>query len=1127
MGKRIFAGSRDSVRYRFLLVVGSVLLTICAMFAWYIAREYRLVQSTAEKRSASYASALKEHAERVIAQADSCLRDLEDDITDNGGIAFSQSERFYRKLSLAVKGGPQFSSAYVVDRNGMIIAHSQQFRMPPVDVSDRDYFIYHRTTPSSNLYISKPFTSRVSGTARFSLSRPLRDSHGTLIGLVALTYETSYFERFYTSIDVGQRGRVILATTAGDVLAYEPHHTGSFSGTLAASPLFATHLPARAKASLQMRAPISGDMSILSYQRLDAYPLVAVVSFSKTEAVYPWRVALYQQSLLLIMLMAMVAFLSYLFLRQLRTLEEARNQLESQKDDLQLKAELLDSASDAILMMDETGRLLYFNHALCSISGRSKGELESTLIQDIEPPEHAAQVLDNIRGLIASGSDAVFESAYLGASGETIPIEVHARPVSIGGAARVLSVVHDIRDRHETERRMAAIVREWQETFDAVEDAIWLLDLDRSVVKANRATETKFGIPLRQVVGKRCCDVMHVDSTPHDACPFDEMLKSGRRATTQLRMGMRWYEVTLDPVFDEHGAITKAVHVLKDISGLKQSELREHIRSEILERIARGERLSDLLGFIARSIEQERPGALCSILLASKDNKRLLIGAAPSLPDAYNIAVHRTRIGEGIGSCGTAAYRRERVVVEDIATHPFWKGFTAAEEAGLRSCWSEPILSSAGTLLGTFAIYHREPAAPGPAEIRLIEQASAFAGIAIERSRNEEERAELEEQLHQSQKMEAIGHLAGGMAHDFNNLLTPIVIYADMLKKTVPLDDSKGRSKLEAIISASHKARDLTQQLLSFGRKQVMQMKITDLNELISAFITMVRRTLRESIEITLRLSPQQQIITADRSKLEQILLNLALNAQDAIADTGSITIETGQILIDDEYARLHPDLIPGTYVMLQFADSGCGMPETVLKHVFEPFFTTKQAGHGTGLGLANVYGIVKQHNGHVEVQSTVDKGTSFRFYFPAAEGVPEAAANQHQGDQCALAGKGTVLLVEDNDMVREMALELLEELGYTVLAEGHPEQALEMACRNETAIDLVITDVVMPGMDGKRFFEQLREQRPEIGKVLYMSGYNNAIMTPGGILQDGVHFLQKPFTIDAFQAKVLEILEG
>ncbi len=265
-------------------------------------------------------------------------------------------------------------------------------------------------------------------------------------------------------------------------------------------------------------------------------------------------------------------------------------------------------------------------------------------------------------------------------------------------------------------------------------------------------------------------------------------------------------------------------------------------------------------------------------------------------------------------------------------------------------------------------------------------QAANFAAIALERSRNEAERAELEIRLGQSQKMEAIGQLAGGVAHDFNNLLTPIIVYADLLKRALANEETL-LPKIDGIIKASHKARDLTQQLLSFGRKQVLQMQNVDLNEVVSAVHSTIRRTLRENIDVRMQLSTHPGIIRVDRFKIDQIILNLAINAQDAIAETGQVTLETSQIVIDDEYARRHPGMQTGRYVLLAFKDNGCGMSDEIMPHIFEPFFTTKQVGHGTGLGLANVYGTVKQHKGYITVQSEVGVGTTFSMYFPLVDG--------------------------------------------------------------------------------------------------------------------------------------------
>ncbi len=673
--------------------------------------------------------------------------------------------------------------------------------------------------------------------------------------------------------------------------------------------------------------------------------------------------------------------------------------------------------------------------------------------------------------------------------------------------------------------QVSVSAKEWSGTFDAIEDAVWVLDRARQIVHANQASQRLFGKSSAEVVGLHCCQVLYDKILPRDDCPFEAMLQTSRRASVQLLRDRRWYEVSVDPIFADTGEIIKAVFVTKDINELKNAELREHVRSEILERIARGEPLPQLLAFIVTIIERELHGAICSIMLVDEEGKRLLNGAAPSLPESYNRAVNRTRIGEGIGSCGTAAFRRERVVVEDIDTHPFWHGFAPAQAAGLRSCWSEPIISSGNTVLGTFAIYHQQPTMPGDEEINLIKQAAAFAGIALERSQGEIERAALELQLGQSQKMEAVGQLAGGVAHDFNNLLTPIIVYADLLKRGLT-NDEKLLPKVEGIIKASHKARDLTQQLLGFGRKQVLQMQCLDLNEVITSFQSIIRRTLRESIEIKLQLSAYPAIIHADRAKIDQIILNLAINAQDAISETGEVTIETGQVTIDDEYARLHHGMETGRYILLAFKDTGSGMSDEVMRHIFEPFFTTKQVGHGTGLGLANVYGTVKQHHGYIAVQSKVGAGTVFSIYFPLVDELPVSSGQDANIVAMAVAGNETILLVEDNDIVRDMVADLLEGLGYRVHVADHPEKALELVRQHMGEIDLLITDVVMPGMNGLQLFEQINAACPDIDRVLYVSGYTNNAIVTGGVLAEGVHFLPKPFTVDALTTKVRSLLQ-
>jgi PAS domain S-box-containing protein len=383
------------------------------------------------------------------------------------------------------------------------------------------------------------------------------------------------------------------------------------------------------------------------------------------------------------------------------------------------------------------------------------------------------------------------------------------------------------------------------------------------------------------------------------------------------------------------------------------------------------------------------------------------------------------------------------------------------------------------------------------------------------------EQKELEGMLVQSQKMEAIGTLSGGIAHDFNNLLTPIIGYADMLLRELAGFGGKV-DRAERIIQAAMKARDLTRQLLTFGRKQTLDKQVLDLNDVVERFADMLRRTIRENIQITLSLSPSATIIRADRTQIEQIIMNLVVNAQDAIAGKGSIIIETASVMLDEEFVRSHPASKPGRYILMAVSDSGCGMDKAILNHIFEPFFTTKNIGEGTGLGLANVYGIVKQHEGTVWVYSEPGHGTVFKVYLPCVDESLPGESAEPEADYAATPSGGKVLVVEDNEDVRVMVCDLLRDLGYTVLETEEPLQAISLIADN--VIDLLITDVIMPGMNGPELYDNLLERQPGL-KVLFMSGYTDNIVSNHIELKDGLNFIQKPFTLQGMSRKVADLL--
>ena len=396
-------------------------------------------------------------------------------------------------------------------------------------------------------------------------------------------------------------------------------------------------------------------------------------------------------------------------------------------------------------------------------------------------------------------------------------------------------------------------------------------------------------------------------------------------------------------------------------------------------------------------------------------------------------------------------------------------------------------------------------------------------GAIVLNARDVTERRKLEEQLRQSQKMEAVGQLAGGVAHDFNNLLTAILGYCSLMLDEVPQEDPL-RQDLMEIQAAGERAAALTRQLLAFSRRQMLQPQVVDINTLIKQLEKLLRRLISEDVELVASLADDLQPVRVDPASIEQILVNLAVNARDAMPVGGHLTIETSNVEIDDAYTLTHVSMQPGPYVMLAVGDTGRGMDAATAARVFEPFFTTKEQGRGSGLGLATVYGIVKQSGGYIWVYSEVGHGTVFKVYLPPARTRALPRPNDARPRESA-HGWETVLLVEDEDAVRALAREVLRRHGYIVLEARHGVDALRVAERHPDTIHLMVTDVVMPHMSGREVAERLNTVRPHM-KVLFISGYtDHALMNRE--LAPGSAFLQKPFTPEVFARKVRHVLDS
>jgi nitrogen-specific signal transduction histidine kinase/ActR/RegA family two-component response regulator len=392
-----------------------------------------------------------------------------------------------------------------------------------------------------------------------------------------------------------------------------------------------------------------------------------------------------------------------------------------------------------------------------------------------------------------------------------------------------------------------------------------------------------------------------------------------------------------------------------------------------------------------------------------------------------------------------------------------------------------------------------------------------------ERKRAEDERGKLQAQLNQAQKMESVGRLAGGIAHDFNNMLSVIIghteIALDQVDSAQPLHED-----LDEILRAAHRSAHLTRQLLAFARKQTISPKVLDLNETVEDMLKMMRRLIGEDIDLLWKPGRDFWPVKVDPAQIDQILANLCVNARDAISGVGKVTIETVNVTFDEAYCANHIGFVPGEFVLLAVSDDGCGIDKETQEKLFEPFFTTKGVGQGTGLGLATVYGIVKQNNGFINVYSEPGQGTTFKIYLPRHQG--KAEQMQKEGPAApAVHGHETILLVEDEPAILSMGKAMLERLGYRVLTAGTPGEAIRLAEEHPGEIHLLMTDVVMPEMNGRDLAKNLLSLYPNL-KRLFMSGYTANVIVHHGVLDEGVHFIQKPFSRKDLAAKVREALE-
>ncbi|GAW68793.1 histidine kinase [Geoanaerobacter pelophilus] len=751
---------------------------------------------------------------------------------------------------------------------------------------------------------------------------------------------------------------------------------------------------------------------------------------------------------------------------------------------------IFNATNEAIFLHDiEAGRVLDVNQRVLDMYGYTREEAlcgDLSLFSSGLAPYSQSDALAKVRQTVNAGPQ-VFQWLARRKNGEQFWAEVSLRRITTLGRLAIIAVVRDVTERKRQEDAIKEKNAHLRFFFEYAPASLAMFDTKMRYLQVSRRWQSMYGLGERNLIG-----LSHYDVFPEMSERWKEMHRRGlagevlrEEADPFVRADgtVQWVRWEIRPWYEAVDRVGGIVIFTEDITQRKQIE----------DALSANERF-------LRMLTDQVPGMVGywdSELRCGFANKAYQEWFGKSTEQMIGITL-KDLLGEELFA------QNEAYVRKALSGEPQHFERTLVKPGGeVGYTWAHYIPDRVGGVTRGFYVLVSDVT-----ELKLAEA----------------EKVRLESQLQQAQKLESVGRLAGGVAHDFNNLLTVILGLAQLGMRELDPQDPV-RNRLEGIRQAAEKSAALTQQLLGFARKQTIAPKVLELNQTVEQMLGMLRRLVGENIDVVWRPAPELWAVKMDPSQLDQILANLCVNARDAIADVGRITIETANARLDKDYCASHFGFFPGDYVQLTVSDDGCGIDKETMARIFEPFFTTKELGKGTGLGLATLYGIVKQNSGFINTYSEPGAGTSFKIYLPRydaarADSLPEPE------EKPASRGHETILVVEDEPTIREVAISLLQLQGYRVLAAGLPREAIELARAHADEIDLLMTDVVMPEMNGRELARSLLAICPRM-KALFMSGYTANVIAHHGVLDDGVNFISKPFSLTDLAEKVREVLDA
>lgn len=791
---------------------------------------------------------------------------------------------------------------------------------------------------------------------------------------------------------------------------------------------------------------------------------------------------------------------------------------------------LFDQAPGAILLISpEDGAIVEFNRAAHENLGYTREEFSKLRLADIKAIGGDSDVRKRMK-LILANNPHVFQTQHQTKTGEVRDVRVSASVLPLHGKPYVQSVYLDVTDTRRAEEALRDSESRFRGLIEAAEDCIFTKDRDLRYTQVNPAMARLFGRPAAELIGLTDDELFGPESAKHIRA-VDRRVLAGETVeeedTKPAAGAPRTFQVIKVPIYDDSGAVTALFGIARDVTERKRTENELRRRNHILGSLSQTARLligtehwethiKDILAQLG-----EATGVFRMRLLEIKRDQsgkpflsERCCWSSACIPSAYS--VHRQdknhpnarevlkwirRLGDAgppNGAPVTSAADHERFVhTAGECSVLFLPVYAGSEPCGVLA-FDECLRGQPWSDL----------------EVEALRAAAGLIGAAIQRDRVAGATRELESQLRQAQKMEAVGQLAGGVAHDFNNILTAILgnveLSLDALQADLPANDPLMEG-LQQVEHAAHRAASLTRQLLVFSRHDVSESEALSLGQTLTELGKMLRRLVPEMIRIETDFSPDTPLIWANAGQIEQVVMNLVVNAGDAMNDGGVLRVETRPRNVDQNQVAAHPGVQAGRFATLSVSDAGCGMSPEVMERIFEPFYTTKAIGHGSGLGLAMVHGIMKKAGGFATVESEVGRGSKFTLYFPAYS-AKCAAARSQPSDEPAPGGDETVLVCEDDAPVRDLAVRLLRDAGYNVIVAYNGVQALELAEEHLANIHLLLTDVVMPDVSGKKLADTLEAARPNL-KTLFMSGHTSPVLADQGVMDNVVDLLRKPFS--------------